>query len=117
MKKHLLLALAALPALALSGCAAGYGGGVYAGGPFAYDGYYDDAYGPIYDGYWGGDGFFYYRGGAHERGFHRGDAAHFRRDAGGNGHFHPMQGTMTPGRGMHMPHFPGGRSPARGGHH
>lgn len=110
MKRVLIVAAA----LSLSGCAAGYGSVGYAGGPYAYDGFYDDYYGPIYDGYWGGDGFFYYRGGAHERAFRRGDAAHFRRDAGPGGHFHPMQGSFTPQRGMRMPHFSGGRP---GGHH
>ena len=46
-------------ALALSGCAdyghSGYGGGAST----AYNAYYDDAYGPFYDGYWDGDVFLF----------------------------------------------------------
>ena len=45
-----------------------------------YDGYYDGYYGPFDDGYWGNDGFFWYRGG--DRGWHRDDAHHFRHDGG-----------------------------------
>jgi hypothetical protein len=108
--KRLLIALAAtLPALTLGACAADYGYGgaaVYAGGPYAYDGFYDDYYGPIYDGYWGNDGFFYYRSAAHDRRFRRGDARHFQRGGPPPGdRFHPMQGSLTPQQGMQMPHF------------
>jgi hypothetical protein len=111
MKKMMIALGALLPALSLGACAAGYGRVDYAGGPYSYDGYYDDFYGPIYDGYWGGDGFFYYRGGANEHRFRRGDPGHFRHDAGpgGGGHFHSMQGAFTPQRGMSMPHFGAGR--------
>jgi len=111
--KRLLIALGAtLPALMLGACATdyGYGGGaIYAGGPYAYDGFYDNYYVPISDGSSGNDAFFYYRGPAHHRHFRRGDAHHFHR--GGpppGGHFHHMQGTLTPQQGMHMPHFNGG---------
>ncbi len=107
-KKTIIALCATFAALPLAGCYEnGYGGGVAVGygSPYAYDGYYDDYYGPIYDGYWGGDGGFYYRRNEHERGFHRGDTHHFSRTAPGQGSFHPMQGTMTPQRGMHMPHF------------
>jgi len=44
-----------------------------------YDIYYDDYYGPVYDGYWGGDGWFYYRSGR-DRPFVRDEQRHFRRD-------------------------------------
>jgi hypothetical protein len=114
MNRLIVAAAAALVSLPLAGCATGYGD-VYAGGPYGYDGFYDDYYGPIYDGYWGSDGFFYYRGGAHEQRFRRGDSSHFVR--GGppsGGHFHDMHGTFTPDRGMHMPHFHSGQ---RGGQH
>jgi hypothetical protein len=107
----MLLALCAtLPALALSACYDdGYYGGVgYAGGPYGYDGYYDDYYGPIYDGYWGDDGAFYYRGSNRDRHFHRGNPAHFRHDGNGGGNFHPMHGSFNPGGGMHTPHFNAG---------
>lgn len=121
MHKRAVLSAAILAAAAVSGCTGG-GGGVYAAGdfgpgPYAYDGFYDDYYGSIYDGYWGDDDFFYYRHGIGDRRFHRGDAAHFQRSGAHGGHFHPMQGSMTPQHGMHMPHFGGGRGgPGRGGH-
>lgn len=114
MKKRLIVVLcAAVSALPLTACAGGYGygGGAYAGSPYAYDGFYDDYYGPIYDGYWGDDGGFYYRRGGNDRRFVRGDPAHFSRSNNQSGHFHPIRGSMTPGAGMHMPHFGGG-----GGH-
>ena len=109
--KKLATICASLAAVTLASCAGGYGygTGVYAGGAYAYDGYYDDFYGPIHDGYWGDDGFFYFRGSPGDRRFRRGDAAHFRRGPAAGANFHPMRGSMTPGRGMHMPHFGGGR--------
>ena len=77
--KRLMIALCAALPIAAGGCATtGYG---YGGGPYAFDGYYDDFYGPVYDGYWGDDGFFYYRGHAEDRRFVRGDAAHFSHTA------------------------------------
>jgi hypothetical protein len=113
MDSKMIIALSvACAALPLAGCVGeGYGSGGVAigyGSPYAYDGFYDDYYGPIYDGYWGGDGFFYYRRNAGEHGFRRGDAHHFARAAPAQGHFHAIQGTMTPQRGMHMPRFGGG---------
>jgi hypothetical protein len=112
MKKALIAALALLP---LAACADEYG---YAGpggpGPIAYDGFYDDYYGPIYDGYWGGGGAFYYR--TSEHGHWRHDhGGHFRHDMGpgpgtGGHSFHPMHGNFTPPAGG----FHGGHG---GGHH
>lgn len=100
-----------VPALALAACAGGYGlsGPDYVGGPYAYDGYYDDHYGAFYDGYWGNNGSFYYRGGANERRYRRGNPSHFSRSGAGGSHFHSMQGSMTPAPGIHMPHFNGGQ--------
>jgi hypothetical protein len=80
----------------LCGCAGSYGV-AYNGPPgdvVAYDDFYDDYYGPIYDGYWGGDGF-YYRSQA-GGGFHRDDGQHFRREAAQG--FHRIGGTA------HVPH-------------
>jgi hypothetical protein len=57
--------------------------------PVSYDAYYDDAYGPFYDGYWGDDGAFYYCGGA-GRPFIRDGGGHFQH--GGAGGFHPVHG-------------------------
>jgi hypothetical protein len=115
MKRLLLALCATLPMLSLGACYDdGYYGVGYAGGPYGYDGYYDDYYGPVYDGYWGVDGYFYYRGNDHDRHFHRGDGSHFRHDQGGAGNFHPMHGALNPGSGMHLHNF-GGNAPG-GGH-
>jgi hypothetical protein len=110
MNRFSLALLTSIATLSLSACAGGYGlgGNGYAGGSYAYDGFYDDSYGPIYDGYWGNDGGFYYRSGEHDRRFRRGDPSHFSRSGAPGSKFHAMQGSMTPGRGMRMPHFGGG---------
>ena len=110
MNRKLLVALAGVAlALPLAGCVSdGYYEGPVGPGPIAYDGYYDDYYGPIYDGYWDGGGAFYYR--TSEHGHWRHDAAgHFRQDMGSGpmsgGHaFHPMHGSFNP-----PPARPGGR--------
>ena len=66
-----------------------------AAGPDYYDGYYDGAYGPFVDGYWGGDGAFWYQGG--DRAFHRDEGGHFAHAAGtGMNHIH--------GSGVHRDH-------------
>lgn len=97
--------------MGLGGCATdGYYGGHLGNGyasPYAYDGWYDGYYGPIYDGYWGNDGYFYYRSGDRDRHFRRGDHDHFRRAAAAPGpRFHHIQGNFTPKRGYRMPHYP-----------
>lgn len=96
------LLLSASAALFLAGCA----GPGYVGGGVAYDGYYDNAYGPIYDGYWGEGDVFFYRSSHHGR---------YVRDTGG--HFrHDMMAGYQP---MHVtgPAFHGhGRGPNRGHH-
>lgn len=102
MKKTLLALLGALP---LAACAGGYYGGPAGPGPIAYDGYYDDYYGQIDDGYWGDGDVFYYRPHGHGR-YVPDRAHHFRHDMGGGqpmGGFHPMHGMMTPpaGHGGH----------------
>lgn len=65
--------------------------GYYGSGPVAdveYDGYYDGYYGPIYDGYWGDSGVFFYRTSPEGR-FRRGDVTHFRHEAApGFNHVH-----------------------------
>jgi hypothetical protein len=60
-----------------------------AGRPVSYDAYYDDAYGPFYDGYWGDDGAFYYSGAA-GRPFVRDGGGHFLHGAAGG--FHGVHG-------------------------
>lgn len=74
MRKFLLGAGAALT---LAGCA---GPAYVGGGVVAYDGFYDNYYGPIYDGYWGDGGVFFYRSGPHGR-YIRDRDGHFRRNA------------------------------------
>ncbi len=75
--KAMTLVIGALGALTLlSGCGGGYGyrqAGL--GGP---DVWYDGAYGPYTEGYWGPDSAFYYRGG--DGGFVRDEGGHFRHD-------------------------------------
>jgi len=85
--KHLspLIAASAL-ALLLAGCMSDddHHNGFRTAG-VDYDGYYDDAYGPITDGYWGSDGAFYYAiGGA--RSYRRDDDHHVQRDASAGRH-------------------------------
>lgn len=105
--KHFIIALcAAVPALTVAGCYGG-GGAVYSSGSFGYNGYYDDYYGPIYDGYWGGDGAFYYRRDVREHAYRRGDRAHFAHGTAPSAQFHEIHGTMSPSPHMHMPHFAG----------
>ena len=73
----------------------GGGPGYYGPEPVAYDGYYDDFYGPFYDGYWAGDGGYYYTD-APGHPYHRDTGAHFRRDQASG--FHAVHGT---GAGVH----------------
>ena len=111
MKRSLILLSLALAPLSLTACAedGDYQGG-YAGGGLAYDGYYDGFYGPVYDGYWGGDGYFYYRHGEGENRYVRGDRDHFRHGGDNPGqNFQPMHGNFTPRQGMYTPHFHGAR--------
>jgi hypothetical protein len=83
------LAAAASVGMLLAGCAS-YGPGP---GPVAvgYDGYYDGYYGPIYDGYWRGEHFWWRDRVDHP--FRRDDAHHFRHVAGaGLQHIHGEPG-------------------------
>jgi hypothetical protein len=86
-----------------AGCAARTDGyGYVANGPY-YDGYYDDYYGPVEEGFWGPDGYFYY--GDHDHNFHRGEPAHFRREAAPG--FHSFHIAARP-HGGEAPHGGGG---------
>jgi hypothetical protein len=95
MKIHIGLAAASAAAL-LAGCASGpYGPGPVASG---YDGYYDGYYGPIYDGYWRGDHFWWRDGAGHP--FRRDNARHFSRSAAtGFQHIHGEPGAADHGGG------------------
>ena len=62
--KKIVPALCAVVAVSMLGaCAMDYEGHHHhhRDAVFVADAYYDDSYGPYYDGYWGGDGMFYYR--------------------------------------------------------
>jgi len=114
--KFLSILAAGAALAALSACNEGYGTEV-GWGPsgYAYDGWYDGYYGPVYEGYWGDDGGFWYRGNAGDHHWRRGDGTHFRRDqpmAGVNTPQHdarPFQhfgGTINTRPSGRMPHFP-----------
>ena len=81
MKRAIVLSAALAAVMGLSGCTGYYGG---AGVGYAYndydDLYYDNYYGPVRDGYWSNDGWYYYRDHT-TRQYRRDDGRHFRRDA------------------------------------
>ncbi|MEJ2409652.1 MAG: hypothetical protein P8Y48_10010 [Novosphingobium sp.] len=108
MKRPLVLTCLAASVLSLSACYDGYDNHVAAGwSSYPYYGWYDGYYGPIHDGYWA-DNTFYYRLSPRDRTFRRGDPLHFRRgDARSTGpHFRHFQGTLRPPpRGTRMPRF------------
>jgi hypothetical protein len=77
--KKLMISIGAA-ALLLSACASD--GDYYRPhyrGAMGYDAYYDGFYGPFSDGYWGGDGLFYYRHGFFG-GYAPDRAGHFHHD-------------------------------------
>ena len=81
MNNKVKMVLCASVLLSLGACAT-------ADGPVYYDGYYDGYYGPLYDGYWGDDNFFYHSGSKGQP-FIRDENNHFRRDpATGFNSFH-----------------------------
>lgn len=117
MKRAVTFALLALSSVPLAACAGGYGVQVGFAQPYAYDGWYDGAYGPVYDGYWGTDGYFYYRHAEGEGAFVRGDRTHFLHQAPSGPHnYQAIHGTTAPRQGVRAPHFPGGGGGHGGGH-
>ena len=104
MKRLAYFAAVAAAAVSLTACMDNMGhhhDGPYAGAFI--DGYYDDAYGPVYDGYWGDGDAFYYRGSANGE-FRRDEAHHFSRQAGSG--FHSMH--MRAGQAPHTAQSPRG---------
>jgi hypothetical protein len=96
MKPVLLAACASLAVAACESYPPGYYGSPAYGYDYAYAGgpaYYDDFYGPYYDGYWGGGGIYYYSPGA-GRPFVRDEGHHFRRDP--HEGFHGVHGRGGP---------------------
>jgi hypothetical protein len=89
MNNKVKMLLGTLAVFALWACAS-------ADGPVYYDGYYDGYYGPLYDGYWGDDNFFYHSDGK-GRPFTRDESSHFRHNPGaGFSSFHnPHSGPHT----------------------
>jgi hypothetical protein len=86
-----LLGAAAIAAL-LSACASDDGRHhhhAYVVGGIDYDGFYDDYYGPIQDGYWGTDNYFYYQDGPGHP-YRRDEGGHVRHEAAGG--FHAIHG-------------------------
>ena len=102
MKPLLLMLAAAGAALTLSACAGGpgyYRGGGAGVGDLAY---YDDFYGPYFDGYWGDDGGYWFRASDHDA-WRRDDGHHFQHMAANGFHdVHPRGGRYTG-----APHHPG----------
>lgn len=78
--KIFVIAAVAGAALLTSACADDYYGPRHLRGDRAYSVYYDNYYGPVRDGRWGDDGYYYYRGQGRDD-YVRDDAHHFRRDA------------------------------------
>jgi len=103
MKRVLFALSLGAAVLGVSACADGYYGGPRAGvayydhGPIGFDGYYDDAYGPFYDGYWGDGGFYYSTG--EGRGYQLDRANHFRHEASDG--FHAVHGGVHAGAMQH----------------
>ena len=93
-----------------------YGRGIVSWTSYPYHGWYNGFYGPFHDGYWGTDGYFYFRLLAEDRFYRRDRARHFRREAvHGNSAFRRFDRNLTPPpRGTRMPNFPRSRPPHRG---
>lgn len=93
-----------------------YGRGVVSWSSYPYYGWYDGFYGPFYDGYWGTDGFFYFRLTIGDTVFRRDRERHFRREAvRNNARFQRFERTFSPPpRGTRMPNFPHKRGARQG---
>jgi len=105
MKRPLMFACLVGAMVPLGGCVDHYrGSAVVSWSSYPYYGWYDGFYGPIYDGYWGTDSFFYFRLNPADRVFRRGDAMHFRREA--TPRFQRFEGDLRPPpQGTRMPRF------------
>ncbi|WP_157081191.1 hypothetical protein [Novosphingobium naphthalenivorans] len=116
MKRPVILTCLAASVLSLSACYDGYGSHVSVGwSTYPYYGWYDDFYGPIYDGYWA-DNIFYYRLSPQDRAFRRGDPQHFRREEmrPAEPRFKRFEGTLRPPeQGTRMPRFEAPRNQPR----
>ena len=77
--KAFITMLVAAAALGLGACASEGAYGSANGGAVWHTGWYDNFYGPVYDGYWGPSGLFYFRTTADDA-YHRDLYRHFRRN-------------------------------------
>jgi len=110
----LALALAAtLPAACVNDV---YGRGALTWSSYPYVGWYNDYYGSFYDGYWGTDGYFWFRLDAVERRYRRDKERHFRREATrSDRRFKRFERNLRPPpNGTRMPNFPRDRARRRG---
>jgi len=99
MKRALILSIAFGALVGLGGCTGYYGGAGVGYGYNAYDDlYYDNYYGPVSYGYWGNDGWYYYRDRV-SRQYRRDDGRHFRRDAADGYHASRMHRGRDNGHG------------------
>lgn len=85
-----------------------YGRGGLTWSSHPYHGWYNGFYGPFYDGYWGTDGYFWFRLDAAEQRYRRDKERHFRREAmRSNKRFKRFERTLRPpSKGTRMPKFP-----------
>jgi hypothetical protein len=105
------LALAAAATLPAACTGDVYGRGVMTWSSYPYYGYYDGFYGPFYDGYWGTDGFFWYRLSRDGDRYRRDDAHHFRREDPRYQRFDRQM--QPPPNGTRMPNYPRDRDRMR----
>lgn len=85
-----------------------YGRGSLTWSSYPYYGWYDDYYGAFHDGYWGTDGYFWYRLSPDHRRYVRDDRGHFRRDnRNDDRRYRRFERRMDPPRdGTKMPNYP-----------
>lgn len=102
------LALAAAATLPAACDRDAYGSGSFTWSSYPYDGWYNGYYGDFHDGYWGTDGYFWYRLTPADRRYRRDERRHFRRDNRPyDPRYHRFDRRMDPPRrGTRMPKFP-----------
>ena len=85
-----------------------YGRGGLTWSSYPYYGWYDNYYGDFYDGYWGSDGYFWYRLSPTDWRYRRDERRHFRRDNRPyDPHYRRFDRRLDPPRrGTRMPHYP-----------
>jgi len=112
MKRSLILIALACGSVSLAGCVRDYGGYEADVGwrSYPYSVWYDNHYGRLYDGYWGTDGFFYFRLFVNDRNYRRAAPGHVFRDRPPQRRddFRRYDGhSRRPPTGTDMPYYPG----------